>query len=100
MKKYEPKSMIAGSRYQNYFPTLTPEIQNEVYDRMKVLLEEEKQYCDKGNYAHMSQVGGDKVSGTKNLTGGYYFVAMGEVLKRYGVAIDDIGHIMVLSYER
>ena len=45
-------------------------------------------------------VGGDKVSGTRNLTGAYYFVAMGEVLKRYGASMDEIGHIMVYSYER
>ena len=56
MKKYEPKAMVAGSRYQNYFPTLATEIQNEIYDRMRELLVEEKQYCDKGNYAHMSQI--------------------------------------------
>ena len=45
-------------------------------------------------------VGGDKVSGTRNLTGAYYFVAMGEVLKRYGLGMEDIGHIMVYAYER
>ena len=40
------------------------------------------------------------MSGTKNLTGAYCFVAMGEVLKRYGSSIDEIGHLMVLFYER
>lgn len=45
-------------------------------------------------------VGGYKVSGTRNLTGAYYFVAMGEVLKRYSTTMEDIGHIMVYSYER
>ena len=45
-------------------------------------------------------IGGDKASGTKNLTGCFGFVAMGEVLKRYGVSLEEIGHLMVLSYER
>ena len=34
------------------------------------------------------------------MTGAYYFVAMGEVLKRYSTTMEDIGHIMVYSYER
>lgn len=45
-------------------------------------------------------IGGDGISGTKNLTGAYYFVAMGEVLKGYGVPLEETGHLMVLSYER
>ena len=54
MKKYEPKQMVASSRYQNYFPTLPAEIQQDIYGRISELLTEEKEYCDKGNYAHMS----------------------------------------------
>lgn len=45
-------------------------------------------------------IGGDKVSGTGNLTGAYCFVSMGEVLKGYGVQMEEIGHLMVLAYER
>ena len=47
MKKYDPKQMVASSGYQNCFPTLPAEIQQHVYGRMKELLEEEKEYCDK-----------------------------------------------------
>ena len=56
MKAYIPERMTADSRYQNYFPTLPPKIQGEVHTRMNELLEEEKAYCDKGNYAHMCQI--------------------------------------------
>ena len=56
MKKYEPEAMVAASRYQNYFPTLPKDVQRDVYVRMRELLEEEKAYCDKGNYAHMAQI--------------------------------------------
>lgn len=56
MKKYGPKQMVASSRYQSYFPTLPAEIQQDVFNRMNELLAEEKEYCDKGNYAHMSQI--------------------------------------------
>ncbi len=56
MKTYEPEAMVAISRYQNYFPTLPKEIRQDVYARMRELLEEEKTYCDKGNYEHMAQI--------------------------------------------
>lgn len=70
MKMYEPKQMVASSRYQNYFPTLPAELQQDVYSRMNKLLMEEKEYCDKGNYAHMSQI----------LTS----IALHEVLQKHG----------------
>lgn len=70
MKKYRPELMVAASRYRNYFPTLDPAIQKDVYSRMNELLKEEKHYCDKGNYDHMSQI----------LTS----IALYEVLQRHG----------------
>ena len=56
MHEYQPEKMVAISRYQKYFPTLPDDIQRDVYARMAVLIEEEKQYCDKGNYKHMAQI--------------------------------------------
>lgn len=70
MKKYEPKDMVRVSRYQNYFPTLSADIQDEIYVRMRELIDEEKEYCDKGNYNHMAQI----------LTS----IAMYEVLQKHG----------------
>lgn len=45
-------------------------------------------------------IGGKNVRGTSNLTGAYSFVAMGEVLKKYGCTTEEAGHLMVLSFER
>lgn len=56
MKPYKPENLVAVSRYQNYFPTLPDAVQKDVYVRMSELIEEEKQYCDKGNYKHMAQI--------------------------------------------
>lgn len=47
MKPYEPKSLVAVSRYQKYFPTLPADVQRDIYARMGELIEEEGQYCDK-----------------------------------------------------
>ena len=70
MKKYEPKALVAISRYLNYFPSLSAQFQRDVYARMDELLIEEKAYCDKGNYAHMAQI----------LTS----IALYEVLQKHG----------------
>ncbi|MBQ8095064.1 MAG: L-2-amino-thiazoline-4-carboxylic acid hydrolase [Clostridia bacterium] len=70
MKRYTPEKLVAVSRYQNYFPTLPAAVQREVYTRMTMLLEEEKAYCDKGNYKYMAQI----------LTS----VALFEVLQKHG----------------
>ena len=45
-------------------------------------------------------IGGDKASGTKNLTQAYMLVAMGEYLKRFGCSLEEIGRLMTLAYER
>ena len=46
MKSYEPQKLVEISRYQDYFPTLSPEIQKDVCARIGDLIEEEKEYCD------------------------------------------------------
>ena len=47
---------MSVSRYRSYFPTLALDLQNEIFDRMRGLIEEEKEYCDKENYKHMAQI--------------------------------------------
>ena len=64
------------------------------------VFEEIWQHYEKNMLENFPYIGGDTVSGTKNLTGAYSFVSMGEVLKGYGVSLEDIGHLMVLAYER
>ena len=58
MKKYEPKKLVSVSRYRNYFPTVLLELQTEIYGRMRVLIKEEKEYCDKGFYPHKNALPG------------------------------------------
>ena len=56
MKPYTPEALVRVSRYQNYFPTLPENVKHDIYARMNVLISEEKEYCDKGNYKHMAQI--------------------------------------------
>lgn len=75
MKAYTPEAMVRVSRYQNYFPTLPEEIKSDIYARMRELIEEEKIYCDKGNYKHMAQI--------------LSSIAIYEVLQRHGTSEED-----------
>ena len=77
-----------------------PELESASGKKYNEVFEEIWDYYEKNLLERFPYVGGDKVSGTRNLTGAYYFVAMGEVLKRYGAAMEDVGHIMVYCYER
>lgn len=66
-----------------------PEVLQEIWD-----------YYETNLLDRFPYIGGDKVSGTRNLTGAYYFVAMGETVKKYGLSLEETGHLMVLVYER
>ena len=45
-------------------------------------------------------IGGDKSSGTANLTGGFFYVVMGEVCtKNYGMTLERWGYLTTLSYK-
>ena len=56
MKQYTPEKLVAVSRYRRYIPTLPAELQADIHARIRELIEEEKQYCDQGNYKHMAQI--------------------------------------------
>ena len=49
---------------------------------------------------HFPYIGGNSVSGMKNLTEAYMLVAMGEYLRRYGMTMEAIGQLMTQAYER
>lgn len=57
-------------------------------------------HYEKNMLENFPYIGGDAVSGTRNLTGAYCFVSMGEVLKGCGVGPEESGRLMALAYER
>jgi len=55
-KTYEPLNMIMNGRYAALFKKLTPAIRLEILSRMADLIDEEKDYEDKGNYGHFCNI--------------------------------------------
>lgn len=83
-----------------YLSLIAPELEADSGQPYAILFEETWSYYEQNLLERFPYIGGDSVSGTANLTGAYYFVAMGEVLRRYGASMETIGRRMVQSYER
>lgn len=85
---------------QSLLKYIRPELERDTGKAYEELLPEIWQLYQDNMLEHFPYIGGDKISGTKNLTGAYVFIAMGEILKRYGKNTEHIGHLMVLAYTR
>lgn len=111
VKPEKERSMIM----HEYYRKNAPKLKKDMNGLLKHVTKELEQYSGKSYvevfeeiWRHYEQnmlenfpyIGGDEVSGTSNLTGAYCFVSMGEILKKYGVTLEDSGHLMVLAYER
>ncbi len=48
--------MIKNGRYAVLYGKLAPELQQQVLSRMAELIEEDKEYEDKGNYGHLHNI--------------------------------------------
>lgn len=83
-----------------YLKLIAPELEAITKVSYSELLERIWNYYEKELLERFPYIGGDSASGTRNLTGAYYFVAMGEVLKEYNVSIEETGHLMSLAYKR
>lgn len=76
MKKvYEPEAMMRNGRYAKLYEKLTPAQQQEVLSRMRELIEAEREYEDKGNYAHLCNI--------------LPTIALDEVLQKNGKTADE-----------
>ena len=85
---------------EDYLRSVKAELEQNTGKPYSEVWDEVWGFYEKNLLEHFPYIGGDQVSGTKNLTGAYIFVAMGEVLKRYSVSVEDSAHLMVLAYER
>ena len=56
MKKDHPLRMINAGRYKVCFFELSPEIQDDVLKRMARLIDENREWYDRGNYGHLCNI--------------------------------------------
>jgi len=55
-KKYVGKEMLKVSRFVEYLNKMNEEELNEVVDKVDTYVKENREYCDKGNYIHLSNI--------------------------------------------
>ena len=73
----------------NYLKLISDELENDTKKSFDVLIEEIWEVYKNDFMERFPFIGGDKASGTRNLTGAYCFVAMGEVCrKNYGMSLE------------
>ncbi|MFI3115311.1 MAG: L-2-amino-thiazoline-4-carboxylic acid hydrolase, partial [Clostridia bacterium] len=74
------------------------DLEKELKKPFSELFEEMWTVYEKDILENFPYIGGDKVGGTKNLVGGYMFVAMGEVCLKHGMTLEKWGLIATDCY--
>ena len=55
-KEYIGENLILNSRYKIYFTGLSEDVKEKTIKRINELIKENVEYCDKGNYNHLSNI--------------------------------------------
>lgn len=96
---YEKKAPKLKKQMNGYFSTIQKEIRTIFQKPYHEAFEEIWQYYYTELLDKFPYIGGDKVSGTKNLTGAYLLVALGAAGKPYGLRLDDWGKLITRCFE-
>lgn len=97
---YVKKQAKYKKEMDGYLKVIAPELEKELGKPYGEILEESWVYYRTQLLENFPYIGGDDVSGTKNLTGAYQYVALGAVCQKYGMTLERWGELSVLSYQR
>lgn len=97
---YEKNRVKLKKKMKDFLSLVSPELESISKESFGSALEEIWSIYERDMLGRFPYIGGDRVSGTKNLTEAYMLVAMGEYLKGYRTEIEEIGRLMTLAYER
>ena len=97
---YKKKQSDLKKEMSGYLSLISQELEKKTGRPYSQLFEEIWQYYRDELLENFPFIGGDGISGTKNLTGAYCYVAMGVVCRRYNVTLEEWGWLTTLSYQR
>ena len=83
-----------------YLQLIQPEIQAIFQKPYEQIFGEIWSYYEQNMLEHFPYIGGDTFSGTKNLTGCMFFIAIGVVGKGYGLSTHNWGRLITTLYGR
>ena len=84
----------------SFLKLIKPELEEKTGQTYEKIEKETWRYYRENMLENFPYIGGDKISGTRNLTGAYFFVALGVICKKYGISMDEWGYMCTLSYRR
>lgn len=85
----------------SYLRLISQELENSTGQKYEHLLEEIWAYYEENLLENFPYIGGSKSSGTRNLTGAYCFIAMGEVCRAsYAMTLERWGFLTTQCYRR
>ena len=96
---YRKKSGKLRKEMEGFLKTISAELEKDTGRSFSDLNAEIWDLYEKEMLERFPYIGGDSAGGTKNLTGAFMLVAMGEVLKKYAVNMETIGYRMVQCFE-
>ena len=97
---YKKKSAKLQKTMKGFLALVGSELEVAAGETYDAAFEEMWNIYERDMLERFPYIGGDDASGTKNLTEAYMLVAMGEYLKKQGMAMEEIGHLMTTAYER
>ena len=98
---YQKNEKRLKKELNEYLKTIADELTADTKQPYSKLFEEIWAVYKNELMENFPYIGGDKASGTGNLTGAYSFVAMGEVCrKKYGMSLERWGYLTTLCYQR
>ena len=98
---YEKNKKKFRKEMDGFLRLIARELEEATGQKYKSLLEEIWACYERDFLENFPYIGGSKSSGTKNLTGAYCFVAMGEVCRKtFGMSLEDWGFLTTTCYRR
>ena len=84
----------------NYLLPIKDELETKFQLDFETLIAETWDYYKNNIVEYFPYIGGDKASGTNNLTGAYVFIALGVILRKHGASLEEWGYLTTIAYER
>ena len=97
---YKKKSAKLKKTMRSFLKHLKPELEAELQMPFDEILEDIWEVYYHKYMENFPYIGGDKISGTSNLTGAYCYVAMGDVVRRHGISLERWGELTTIGYRR
>ena len=97
---YQKKSKALKKTMNSFLKLIRPELEADLKMSYDEILEETWDIYYHKYMENFPYIGGDKVSGTGNLTGAYCYIALGDAVRKHGMSLERWGELTTICYRR